>query len=368
MDACNYGIAVFEQIDERDINPNVSLELGYLRGQRKKCLILKEKRLPALQTDLSGYLYSEFDAFHITETVEAQVRRWLRSIGIAKKSNERLLVFVSAGGTCRCAMARAITEHLLENNPPGYPLRVLSAAMYEPSLPGASEGARRAVREMFGTDLLVSHRAVRLSPTLFGEADLILTMDHGLYGVLQKANSVESHQSNKEKVHVLKEYFGLKGDVADPWAYQGTPEEAERYVATANELRSIIEPSLHRVVAALDPRSDRRDQIEHMVEGLETPVSISSTQTTTVKVIVELTVSGVRHTCEIPLDIKVERIVPVLIEKLGLPTRLEGGRPVRAQLFSKMQNRSLEAGATLRDNGVGDGEVLQIRWSDMAAG
>src|SRR5689334_24260216 len=30
MAACDFGIAVFEQIDDRDFNPNVSLELGYM--------------------------------------------------------------------------------------------------------------------------------------------------------------------------------------------------------------------------------------------------------------------------------------------------------------------------------------------------
>jgi hypothetical protein len=224
------------------------------------------------------------------------------------------------------------------------------------------------MREMFGTDLLASHRAARLSPTLVNEADLILTMDHGLYSVLQKARSAESHQSNKEKVHVLKEYFGLKGDVADPWAYQGGPEEAERYAATAKELRSIIERGLDQIVRALDPRSNRGDRIDQTVQGGDVPVAISSANTATVTVIIELTVSGIRHTCEVPLDIHVEQIIPVLIQKLGLPTRLEDGRAVRAQLFSRMQNRSLDAGATLRDNGVQDGEVLQIHWSDMVAG
>ena len=42
MDAALYGIAVFEQIDERDINPNVSLELGYMLSQRKRCLLLRK--------------------------------------------------------------------------------------------------------------------------------------------------------------------------------------------------------------------------------------------------------------------------------------------------------------------------------------
>ena len=76
IDASYYGIAVFEQIDKLDINPNVSLELGYMLAQGKKCLLLKEKRFQALQTDLVGHLYKTFDSHHIKETVILAVRNW----------------------------------------------------------------------------------------------------------------------------------------------------------------------------------------------------------------------------------------------------------------------------------------------------
>lgn len=257
MNACDYGIAVFEQIDEHDINPNVSLELGYMRGQGKKCLILKEQRLPALQTDLSGYLYSEFDVFQIDKTIEDQVRRWLRGIGMAKKSNERLLVFVSAGGTCRCALAKAITEAFLEVHPPSYPLRVLATAMFEPSLSGASEHARNAIKELFGRDLLAGHRAMRLTPTLVGEANLILVMDRAIYDVLETAGPPNSLNSgDSPKVYVLKPYFGLAGDIADLLPHRDRSDANELYLSTAKELKSILEQHLDDVVKALDPRQD----------------------------------------------------------------------------------------------------------------
>ena len=35
-----------------------------------------------------------------------QIRQWLQDIGVAKCSGERLVIFVSRGGTCRCAMAK----------------------------------------------------------------------------------------------------------------------------------------------------------------------------------------------------------------------------------------------------------------------
>ena len=60
IEACDLGIAVFEQLDDKDFNPNVSLELGYMMARRKKFLLLKEASLPSLPTDIVGNLYQTF--------------------------------------------------------------------------------------------------------------------------------------------------------------------------------------------------------------------------------------------------------------------------------------------------------------------
>jgi hypothetical protein len=77
LTGCKYGIAVFEDIDERDFNPNVSLELGYMMGRKRRCLLLKEKRLPKMPADVVHKLYQPWDAFKIEETISAQVARWV---------------------------------------------------------------------------------------------------------------------------------------------------------------------------------------------------------------------------------------------------------------------------------------------------
>lgn len=77
MTCCHYGVAVFEDIEQRDFNPNVSLELGYMLGRRKRSLILKEKRLPNLPADVVHRLYKPFDMFSIAESVSREVRRWI---------------------------------------------------------------------------------------------------------------------------------------------------------------------------------------------------------------------------------------------------------------------------------------------------
>lgn len=77
MDNCKYGIAVFEDIDEREFNPNVSIELGYMFGKSKECLILKEKRMPKLPTDICGYIYKDFDIFDVELSITRQIGNWV---------------------------------------------------------------------------------------------------------------------------------------------------------------------------------------------------------------------------------------------------------------------------------------------------
>lgn len=77
MTCCRFGIAIFEDIERRDFNPNVSLELGYMLGRRKRCLILKEQRLPDLPADVVHRLYKPFDMFNIKTSVSREVARWV---------------------------------------------------------------------------------------------------------------------------------------------------------------------------------------------------------------------------------------------------------------------------------------------------
>ncbi len=77
MNACTFGIAVFERITKNDFNPNVSLEVGYMLGKPKKVLLLKDSTLKTLPTDLTGKLYKEFDTGDIENTIPPQIEKWL---------------------------------------------------------------------------------------------------------------------------------------------------------------------------------------------------------------------------------------------------------------------------------------------------
>lgn len=76
------AIAVFDQINYRKFNPNVSLEVGFMLAQCKRVLLLKDKSIPVMPTDIIGKIYREFDAFGIQRTIVPQVEKWLADCGL----------------------------------------------------------------------------------------------------------------------------------------------------------------------------------------------------------------------------------------------------------------------------------------------
>lgn len=81
MDHSRYAIAVFERLVEPDFNPNITTELGYMLALRRPCLILKDRQLRTMPSDILGHLYHPFDLLCATETVTAAVEEWLRKLG-----------------------------------------------------------------------------------------------------------------------------------------------------------------------------------------------------------------------------------------------------------------------------------------------
>lgn len=76
--AADFGIAVFERLNDEYFNPNVSLEVGYVMGLNKQVCLLKEKTLKGLHTDLVGKLYRPFDIFNISSTIDKELTKWLQ--------------------------------------------------------------------------------------------------------------------------------------------------------------------------------------------------------------------------------------------------------------------------------------------------
>ncbi|MFZ2880449.1 MAG: TIR domain-containing protein [Phototrophicaceae bacterium] len=257
IDSSSYGIAVVEELEDDYVSPNVTFELGYMLAQHKPCLVLKEKRVKNFPADLSGFIYAEFDVANIPASVSESVDMWIRTTtGLGKKQGELLLVYVSRGGTCRCAMAKAITRELLQQQYPNANIRVENYATGAPNLPGASIGASKEMVRMFGRDLLSEHRAMRLSSKVLDEADLILTMT----GELQSAvNEMTPKGKNyATKVHIMKPWLGHSGDIEDPWPNEDEGEKHEdeavslRYRHCADELYSLIENGLDQIVKTME--------------------------------------------------------------------------------------------------------------------
>jgi hypothetical protein len=80
-----FGVAVFEEIDVREFNPNVALELGFMIAHGKRCLLLKDQRMPRMPTDIVGKLYREFDSYNIPSTIGGAVGRWALDIGLPRR-------------------------------------------------------------------------------------------------------------------------------------------------------------------------------------------------------------------------------------------------------------------------------------------
>jgi hypothetical protein len=58
---CKWGIAIVESKYRKELNPNVTMEWGWMRGMGREVLYLKEKSFNKERADLSGLRVSEFD-------------------------------------------------------------------------------------------------------------------------------------------------------------------------------------------------------------------------------------------------------------------------------------------------------------------
>jgi protein-tyrosine-phosphatase len=239
MDRCTSGIAILDAEDAA-FNPNILIEIGYLLARNANLLLLKERSSRHLPADILGHLYREFDPKDIEQTTKRAVLEWLRDQRVAKRKDEKLVVFASLGGTCRCAMSKAILLHSLKERTLPFDLSVMSLAAVYGEARGASAGAREAIRRVYGEDLLQHHQVRKLYPALLDEADLVLCADAKL----------KEHFPNR-KTQTIGEFFGAGEDIANPWPSDGTPDSAARYKACFEQLESLIKPQSEKLVLHL---------------------------------------------------------------------------------------------------------------------
>lgn len=85
---CKYGIAVFEKGARGSFNPNVAVELGFSLARNKTVLILKERRVPGLPSDIVGRLYRQFDSQRLGATIERQIKAWATSLNLKQRDSQ----------------------------------------------------------------------------------------------------------------------------------------------------------------------------------------------------------------------------------------------------------------------------------------
>ena len=146
-------------------------------------------------------------------------------------SNPKRILFICGGNTCRSPMAKVILEESIKNTGKIDEFLIDSSAYGYPTSQGVSPNAREAIKQLFGEDLLASHKAKKMMPDLAEQADLILVMDVGMKEGLPQ-----------NKTWTLKEYAGETGDVADPFG-----GSLDTYLKCAKEISSLLEKVLPKL-------------------------------------------------------------------------------------------------------------------------
>ena len=160
--------------------------------------------------------------------------------------NRKILVFVSTGGTCRDPMAKIILEQLLIEKK--NKIKVYAVGVGAVTSLGASKAAQFVIKEIYGVNLLKDFKTANLTSELAKKADLILCMEENHVKMVFK---LHPHALGKTKL--LREFFGLTGDVDDPWKedHEMDAETIERYRICAKELRKILTDNIDHLVDTL---------------------------------------------------------------------------------------------------------------------
>lgn len=203
--------------DITDRNPNVFYELGAAHALGKSVILLAQNendipfdirghRCILYEDNADGYeiLRSELPKF-IDEFLYAGL---VDNYGDIIGQDEFVVLFLSYGGTCRCAMANAVTRDKLRQSKCGEAIHPISAGLISTTYPYASEEAKMVVSEHLSMSL-DNHKTLKADFALLRRADLILPMDKRM------KDSVPLQYA--DKTILFTEMFGSRGDVADPY-------------------------------------------------------------------------------------------------------------------------------------------------------
>jgi hypothetical protein len=89
MLGCRFGVAILEDHIGDELNPNVALEYGFMKGLGREVVLLKERRFGHIRADLVGTIPKEFDigTDHVPDrhSIQEAISSWLIDIGIPPK-------------------------------------------------------------------------------------------------------------------------------------------------------------------------------------------------------------------------------------------------------------------------------------------
>ena len=75
--ACSRGIAIVESKHTAELNPNVTMEWGWMRGTDRPVLFLVEQTFDKSRADLSGLIQELFDWNNPEPGIESAVKKFL---------------------------------------------------------------------------------------------------------------------------------------------------------------------------------------------------------------------------------------------------------------------------------------------------
>lgn len=141
------------------------------------------------------------------------------------------ILFVCTGNTCRSPMAEAIFKDIIAEKGIEEEFEVYSAGIYAFDNDPASYQAVEVMKKEFNIDLNY-HRAKVLDYSDIEKADLILAMTRRHRDMI-----IDVFPEAADKVHVLKEFAGVKGDsdIIDPFG-----QDYEMYKYCAYEIEDLL--------------------------------------------------------------------------------------------------------------------------------
>lgn len=141
------------------------------------------------------------------------------------------IIFVCTGNTCRSPMAEAIFKDIIAEKGLEEEFEVYSAGVYAFDNDPASYQAIEVMKKEFNIDLKY-HRAKVLDYSDIEKADIILTMTRKHRDMI-----IDVFPEAAEKVHVLKEFAGVKGnsDIIDPFG-----QDYDVYKNCAYEIENLL--------------------------------------------------------------------------------------------------------------------------------